>query len=230
MTNIFIDHHSRLGDQFIMNGAIREYCKKYDNVGIFSIPKYHQFVSYMFRDLDNLHIELAPTNRSRRYFALKNFFTRKYERIVNARDEDLETGILPELQFYKMLGVDHDKKWSSFFVEREPNREKRLLDTLTHGNPYIFIHDDSRYPINFSKITSARTRVSPKESLTNNVLDYCSLIEQADEIHVIDSSFMFLIDQLVYENPSQKLFVHRYSRPNPTFNLPILRKPWKILN
>lgn len=228
-SSVFLDHHSRLGDQLIMNGAIREYCKRYDQVGIFSIPKYHSTVSYMFRDLKNLQIVLAPTNNSRRFFALKNFFERRYDRIVNARDEDLETGILPELQFYKMAGVEHEKKWASFFVEREPVREKKLYDELTHGEPYIFVHDDARFPMDPSRISSSALHVHPEESLTDIIFDYCSLIEHAEEIHVIDSSFMFLVDQLAYANPTQKLFVHRYARTNPAFNLPILRKPWKIL-
>lgn len=227
---VFLDHHSRLGDQLIMNGAIREYCKKYDRVGIFSIPKYHATVSYMFRDLTNLHIELAPTNNARRLFKLKNLFIRKYDRAVYARGEDLETGILFELQFYKMVGVPHEKKWDSFFVAREPEREKRLHDRLTHGEPYIFIHDDERFPMDASRIANTALQVRPKPGVTDIVFDYCSLIEQAEEIHVIDSSFMFLIDQLSYDNPKQRLFVHRYARATPAFTYPILRKPWEILH
>jgi hypothetical protein len=228
-STVFLDHHSRLGDQFIMNGAIREYCKRYDKVGIFSIPKYHAAVSYMFRDLKNLHIELAPTNNDRRFFALKNLVTRRYDRIVYARGEDLETGILFELQFYKMVDVNHEKKWSNFFVAREPDREKRLFEKLAGAAPYIFIHDDARFPIDASRIESVAAQVRPEPSLTDNVFDYCSLIEQAEEIHAIDSSFMFLIDQLSYDNPKQKLFVHRYARTNAAFTLPILKKPWVIL-
>jgi hypothetical protein len=226
---VFLDHHSRLGYQLIMNGAIREYCKRYDQVGIFSIPKYHATVSYMLRDLKNLQIVLAPTNNARRLFALKNLVTRRYDHIVSARNEDLETGILPELQFYKMAGVAHEKKWNSFFVEREPAREKKLYNELATSEPYIFIHDDSRFPMDPSRIASASHQVRPQESLTDILFDYCSLIEHAEEIHVIDSSFMFLVDQLAYENTGQKLFVHRYARTNPAFNLPLLRKPWKIL-
>jgi hypothetical protein len=66
--------------------------------------------------------------------------------------------------------------------------------------------------------------------LTDNLFDFCDVIEKAEEIHVIDSSFMFLIDCLPYEAPNQKLFVHRYARPNAAWNLPILKKPWVILN
>jgi len=230
MSSAFLDHHSRLGDQFIMNGAVREYCKRYDRVGIFSIPRYYKEVSYMFRDLKNLHIEIAATERSRQFFALKNLLTRRYDRFVYARGEDFETGILPELQFYKMAGVDHAKKWDNFFIEREPARENALYERLVHKEPYIVLHDDARYPTDPSRITSPLPQVRPDKGLTDNVFDYRRILEQAQEIHVIDSSFMFFVDLLKYENPAQKLFVHRYARPNPAFNLPILRKPWEILD
>lgn len=229
MSSVFLDHHSRLGDQFIMNGAIREYCKRYDRVGIFSIPRYHRTVSFMFRDLKNLHIEIAATNNARRLAKLRNVFTHEYDRFVYARGEDLETGILPELQFYTMVGVDPVKKWDSFYVERDPGRERLLYEKIIPREPYVFLHADRRYPIDSSRITSSAPQVRSNESLTDNIFDYASVIERAEEIHAIDSSFMFFIDQLAYENPEQKLFVHRYARTNPAFNLPILRKPWKIL-
>jgi hypothetical protein len=70
--------------------------------------------------------------------------------------------------------------------------------------------------------------VRPLKALTNNVFDYCTLIERAEEIHVVDSAFMFLVDNLSYSNPRQKLFVHRYARQNPPWNMPVLKKPWTI--
>lgn len=230
MVRVLLDHHSRLGDQFIMHGAIREYCKRYDQIGIFSIPKYYRTVSYMFRDLKNLHIEIAVSERRRQWFKLKNMLTQEYERVIYARGEDLETGVLPELQFYKMVDVNHEKKWSSFFVERERERELALYRELVDSEPYIFVHEDARYPLNEAKITNMSPRVSPREYITDNIFDYCTIIERAEEIHALDSSFVFLIDLLEYDNPRQKLFVHRYARPNPAFNLPILRKDWIILN
>jgi hypothetical protein len=40
---------------------------------------------------------------------------------------------------------------------------------------------------------------------------------------------MYLTDLLDYKNPNQKLFIHRYARPNTPWNMPELRKNWNIL-
>ena len=60
------------------------------------------------------------------------------------------------------------------------------------------------------------------------------VIEKAAEIHVIDSSFLSLIDCLQYENKSQKLYFHKYAREygkqkNNEWVYPVLRKDWQII-
>lgn len=71
--------------------------------------------------------------------------------------------------------------------------------------------------------------IKADQKITDNMLNFCLSIENAAEIHVIDSCFMFLIDCMKYTNHSQKLFVHRYSRKNDLFLLPVLRKNWTII-
>jgi hypothetical protein len=212
---------------------VREYAKRYKRVGLFSIPKFAAFVRFMFRDLPNLEVIEVETQRDKHLYPIKNFFTlgaRRYEGIKKIWNVDFETGIPSEYQFYKIAGVPFEKKWESFHIVRDPAREAALAQKLKLSDKYVFVHDDHRYPIDDARISSSlRTfRVGP--GLTDNLFDFCDVIEKAEEIHVIDSSFMFLIDCLPYEAPNQKLFVHRYARPNAAWNLPILKKPWVILN
>ena len=126
-----------------------------------------------------------------------------------------------------MAGVNPEKKWDSFFVKRDPKREEHLFRETAPQDDYIFLHDDSRFKIDRKKITNLPT-VSPIMGLTNNVFDYCLLIEKAKEVHVIDSSFMYIVDLL--PDFGQKLFIHRYARTNSLWRLPSLRKNWTILS
>ena len=80
--------------------------------------------------------------------------------------------------------------------------------------------------MNKSKITNDLKIVSPEKGLTENVFDYCYLIEHAAEIHVIESSFLFLIDSI---KTNGKLFSHRYAKQLAQYTLPNLRKDWKII-
>ena len=96
---------------------------------------------------------------------------------------------------------------------------------------YVFLHEDvsRKYIIKRDLINKDYSVFTPDIKFTNNIIDYCTIIEKAKEIHVIDSSFMFLIDCLQYNNPDQKLYIHRYTRENNEWQLPILKKDWHIL-
>lgn len=233
MSNILLDFHNKLGDTLICNGIVREYCKKYERVGIFCIHQYFVSVSFMFRDLKNLQIEVVKNHRHKQYFLWLNrvrFGARRYD-AVRIIQNDPETGIIAERQFYALAGIPHEKKWSSFFIPRDLAREMIFFEKVTGGKPYVFVHDDKIYgsSIDLEGIPSTYKIVRPAKTFTNNIFDYCTLLEHAEEIHVVDSVFMFLVDLLSYSNPSQKLFVHRYARKNPPWNLPVLKKQWVIL-
>lgn len=234
MSSILLDFHNKLGDNLICNGLVREYCKIYDRVGIFCIPQYYDSVSFMYRDLKNLQIEIVKNHRRKQYFRWCNSFRfgkHRYEEIKTIQN-DSETGIIAERQLYALAGIPHEKKWESFFVKRDIPRELDFLARVVGKEPYIFLHEDAIYrsSIDRTRITDTFKIVRPDKALTNNIFDYCTLLERAEEIHVVDSVFMFLVDNLSYENPNQKLFVHRYARQNPPWNMPVLKKPWTILS
>ena len=234
MSSILIDHSNKLGDNFMFNGIVREYCRRYDRVGIFCMPQYYASVSFMYRDLKNLQIEISKNHRQKQYLAFLyrlGIGKRHYDEIKSIYS-DQETGIVCERQLYALAGVDFGKKWSSFRIDRDKERELSLFKKIVPFEPYAFIHDDAIYKscIDDARITSTLPRGRVEKNLTNNALDYCLAIERAAEIHVVDSAFMFLIDCLPYSNPAQKLFVHRYARTNPRWNLPVLKKPWTILS
>lgn len=214
------------------HGIVREYAKRYERVGLFTIPKFAPFVRFMFRDLKNVEVIALPTHRDKTLYRLRNFFTfgrKHYDTIKKIWDVDFESGIPSEYQFYKIAGVPFEKKWESFYVERDVKGEEALEANIKLPERYVFVHDDGRYPIDDARIDSTLQKFRAGPGLTDNLFDFRGVIERAEEVHVIDSSFMFLVDCLPYDHSKQRLFVHRYARPNATWNLPVLKKPWTIL-
>ena len=64
---------------------------------------------------------------------------------------------------------------------------------------YIFLHEDvnRNYIIDRNYIINKDLRIiSPIEGLTDNIFDYCYLLENAKEVHCIDSSFRLLADSI----------------------------------
>jgi len=234
MSSIFLHMHLGLGDHIICHGIVREYCKKYDRVGIFCHPHNYQSVSFMYRDLKNLEI-MQGSEKDAREFARQGGRGNKHAfdemKIVGFENLDGNSGELFEKQFYRLAGVDFSKKWDSFFVERDREREEVLWEKVAPRGEYVFLHEDSprNYRIERRMIDSRYPIVTANPKTASNAFDYCTVIERAKEIHVIDSSFMFLVDCLSYRNPDQKLYVHRYARENTAWKLPVLKKDWEIL-
>lgn len=230
---VLLDFHHGMGDEIICNGLVREYCKKYETVGIFCLKRNYPSVSFMYRDLTNLRIHVVNSHTERYRFRFLNAFRfgqNRYDEIraVDAYDE--ESGIRFERQVYGTFGVPLEKKWDSFFVERNREREDATFKKSGVSEPYQFVHDDSRFPLDRTRISQTLPIIEPTKELTDNVFDCCALIERAAEIHVVDSSFIVLIDCLPYVNDTQKLYKHQYARQSPALQSPLLKKPWIILS
>lgn len=231
-SRVLLDFHHGMGDEIICNGLVREYCKTYETVGIFCLARNYPSVSFMYRDLSNLRIHVVQSHRERYRFRFLNTFrfgSNRYDeiRVIDAYDD--EAGIRFERQVYKKFSVPLEKKWDSFFVEREKEREETLFRRTGLSQPYQFVHDDSRFPLDRSRISATLPVIQPTKKLTDNVFDCCLLIERAAEIHVVDSSFIVLIDCLPYVNDAQRLYKHQYARATPAAQSPLLKKAWTVL-
>ena len=90
-------------------------------------------------------------------------------------------------------------------------KEKEVLNILNPtGEKYIFIHDDSSrgFSIDMSRIkTEYKVIMNDKRF---NVFDYITLIENAEEIHFMQSSFKELMCS--YELKKPTLYQHNYVR------------------
>ncbi|MDO8591214.1 MAG: hypothetical protein Q7R65_04545 [bacterium] len=184
----------------------------------------------MYRDLGNLIVIKGDESFAKSFCTLHG--TEYTEvKIIGFENLDRQSGVPLEKQFYQNAGVDLTKKWDSFFVERDYEKEQTLFKGAELIGEYVFLHEDKErnYLIDKNKIDKKYKIFVPDPKLTENIFDYCTIIEKAKEIHAIDSSFMFLIDCLKYENPEQKLYVHRYARENEVWKFPILKKNWNIL-
>lgn len=234
MSSVLLYHHLGLGDHIMCHGIVREYCKKYEKVAIFCYTHNYPTVSFMYRDLPNLTIiqsddatakELISRNASQPKGS-------KYDevKIVGFQNLNRNDGIPLEWQFYQIAGVPLEKKWGSFFIKRDFEKEQALFKKVAPEGDYAFIHEDTprKYIIKRKLISENCAIFTPEREFANNAIDYCTIVEKAKEVHVIDSSFMFLIDCLPYNNPNQKLYIHRYARDNNEWQLPILKKDWHI--
>lgn len=232
-SRVLLDFHHGMGDEIVCNGLVREYCKTYETVGIFCLRRNYPSVSFMYRDLKNLRIHVVHSHAERYRFRFLNALRlgrNRYDEIWTIDAYDEESGIRFERQVYGTFGVPLEKKWDSFFVERDKEKEEALFKKAGVSEPYQFVHDDNRFPLDRARISQTLPIIEPTKDLTDNVFDCCGVIEHAAEIHVVDSSFIVLIDCLPYVNDAQRLYKHQYARATPALQSPLLKKPWIILS
>ena len=236
MEILYIYHHLGLGDSFICNGIIRYFSEQIKNIKIFS--KQHNFdtVKFMYRDNPNIEVIVINNdndvnnylgNLNEICYILKVGFENLWANATNPQGLHFSTNPSFDVRFYEIIGLNFDLRFDKFKVQRDLDREKEFFKTFNVSKKdYIFVHDDDRYKIDVSKIETKLQIIKPKLNLTSNIFDYCYLIENAKEVHTIESSFQFMIDSLNLNNEN---YVHRYPRFLTEGEKPIYKTVKKII-
>lgn len=218
MSSVHIYHHLGLGDHIICNGLVRTIAEKYDKVFLFVKAHNHYSVEYMYRDI-NLELIIADDKETNRYIQKYNI-----TKLIKIGFKELSGDF--DKSFYELAGIDFTDRWDKFKVKRDKKRESNLFKRLELSKPYIFLHEDKRRKMVINRDKLKGTIFTPNRYYTNNIFDYCYIIEQADEVHCIESSFGLLIDSL---NLNKNTFIHRYARETNQTSIPYYRNIKNIL-
>lgn len=194
-------HHLGLGDHIICNGLIRYLVRHNPNVKIELAVKQRNLnnVSRMFNDCD---ISFKIIDNTTEKGNLGWMF---------GGDKEINF----DEAFYKQAGIDFSERWKSFYVNRNYEKEKTVLDYLNTPLEFALVHNTaSAGKVDIKPITNLpiiEMRYTPVEE---SIFDWMGVIERATEIHCINSSFIHLVDSM---SPKAKL--HFYNdRPQLPFS------------
>jgi hypothetical protein len=200
--NFYIYQHLGLGDHVICNGLLREIINSSEIYYLFTKPSNMISVSFMFKDLKNLLLIEVTNDEDVISFIQTNQISKDRLIIVGFKFSN-QVRYFDE-SFYVQHGVSFEKRWSSFKVDRDLDQESKLFDYFgVEENNYVFVHDDSKrnMVINEDLIVNKDLKIiRPIKHLTNNIFDYCLLMERSRELHFIDSSFKLVFDSMFYNN------------------------------
>jgi len=249
-------YHAGLGDNIICNAIVRNFCKEYEFINIFVNSNNYVSIEFMFRDIKNLNYIIWNHNKKiefEGYFDenssdfykwyqnnLKNGlngtlngvgannYSLQNKKIIRITNNN--TNINFDRSFYECAGLDFNKRWDDFYVDRDIQKEICFFEKFNiSGEKFIFLHEggsSGMSKINRKKISNDLPIIEAKRELTDNIFDYCYIIENAAEIHCVDSSFLFLTDSI---KTNGDLFVHRYTKKLSNSEMPTLRKNWNIM-
>lgn len=205
----YIHHHFGFGDHIICNGMVRHFYKQYKEISLFCYEHNLENVLYMYRDLDNLTAVAVQSDAEAFQYVIDNNLD-----CIRIGFSDLSK-LMPEVPFdkafYKLAGLNFSVRFDEFYFKRNHVQEQKVLDTLNpSGEKYIFVHDDSSrgFSIDMNKVNSDYNII--KNDKRFKFFDYLKLLEEAEEIHFMQSAFKELICSYKMEKPI--LYQHNYVR------------------
>jgi hypothetical protein len=221
MDNLYIYHHLGMGDHISCNGLVRHFCESYKKVFLFVKPMYAENVKRMYVDLKNIDFIIGDDN-----FVTHYINTNKISNLIKIGFEKLNQRDNFELQFYNHAAVPIEYKHSKFYIERNLEKEIELFNKLQlEPNNYIFLHRGGK-EIKNELLNKNYKIVEPNDF---GIFDWMYVIENAKEIHCIDSSFICLVDCMKL-NENIKLYNHRYVRKYPEYVKLYTNKNWIVFS
>ena len=210
---VYIYHHLGLGDHIVCNGLVRYLYKQYKQVTLFCYEHNLSNLHYMYRDLENLN--LYPANSD---YEIQNFINSNNIHVIKVGFEKMRdfyhTGSFDEA-FYKIINLSFDIRFDEFHISRDYDNENKVYNELNKDNEkYIFVHDDlSRgFSINKDKYRSDLKIINNDKRF--NIFEMMKIYENAEEIHLMESSISALINSYSFKN---KIFMHKYVRKYDDF-------------
>jgi len=216
---MLIHHHLGLGDHVICNGLIRFLSGKED-IKLFCKTQNEFNVKLMYSDNSNINIISVYNdfeaerivNGSRNYIRLGVGLNHNYPR-------DMETQW--DKVFYHQIDIDFYHSWTSF------KYNKPISQNPVPSKPYIFLCNQGSDGIDRLDYTKIDHSLQKVYSNSGNFFDNIDLIQNATEIHCINSAYIHLIDRI--EIPTTiKLFYHKNFLKKP-FSDFTLKKEWILI-
>ena len=169
----------------------------------------------MYRDLENLEIFDFDTEQEIVNFTKRNRVVGTS--LIKPGFDNLDSCLdrmTFDVSFYYLVGLDFSVRFDEFYIPRDLEREQEVCETLDPENEkYIFVLDDPKrgYNIDMNKIPSEY------KIITNDyrflMFDYITLLENAEEIHMMQTGFLDLVNSYKMNKP--KIYRHNYVRNYP---------------
>lgn len=219
-------YHMGLGDNLTMNGAVRYLSLFYDTIEIVVDPKFINTVQNIYKD-DNRIVIKSRFDLNLGHdidMVVNNNIQLTYENngytVLRCGCYHLNFNISKGMEcFYKQFYIDIGLNFTIFDEYAYINRN-RLAENITYNEivtveKYAFIHDRidaKQYSLEISDTVTTLPMYRPNDKY--NLLDYCKIIENSTEIHVIDSSFSCLAVKLDLSNVKVKIVYSRSGKTN----------------
>ncbi|MGV8137966.1 MAG: hypothetical protein AB2L20_22375 [Mangrovibacterium sp.] len=196
---IILHHHLGIGDHFVCNGLVNYLSLKFEKIYLICKDKHLPTISYLYAD--NNMVTLLPVyeNEYRETLAYALSYKLPVLRVgfdqCNLSDWNRS--------FYKQLQIPYKYRYTYFSIPKQLPQE--LISVP--NEKFIAVHNQSsqcefkiRLPTNITTVVYITKEACP------NLLSFLPVLQNAEEIHCIDSAVFHLADGLT--NITSKLYFH----------------------
>lgn len=214
---LFVRPHLGLGDMFILNALIRALAQKHETI---LVPVKHRnllTVRQMWSDLNNVSCIGVENDAEADAFAKSHKGPKLSLGMFGDKWNEGKPGW--DKLFYTQARIPFEQRWDGFKVGHRSVKEHKV-----ERESFALIHEDAARGF---VIDNHRRPTIPSFTIwpSGSMFDFLWMLENAEEIHVIDSSVAILVDSI--ETKAKKLVLHLYARKGA--KPPTYRKPWEIL-
>lgn len=194
MMSILVYHHLGLGDHFVCNGLVRTIAES-DRPDFLYLPtKKHNFATVAQMYSDDRRIICLPVNIDEDVPSLPQLsvVSRSY-RVGFEKCRHSEW----DVSFYDSVNIPFDCRWNKCSFNRDHRREAEIKKAvgLQDGEKFILVHDECSNQ-KFSLSLPDSHRIVRISKISDCLIDWCGLMEEAEEVHCVDSSAIHLAQSL----------------------------------
>ena len=223
-SEIIIYHHLGLGDHIVCNGLVN-YISVQNQIYLPVKERNFKAINYLYKENKNINL-FKIKNENEDIF---NFAKLKKLDILKIGFDNLQDPF--NVSFYKQLNLDYQISYEYFNLPIENDEERMQYEHLLSlyntsvKEGYLFVHNESSEGSYKLKKLSKKKIIYPRkeEDIFQNIFLYRKLIENAKEIHCVNSSFLNLIDRL---NIKGELFFHDIIKNRTIY----LSEKWEKIN
>lgn len=250
MNKIYIYHHMGLGDHISCNGLIRTIINKNKNKNViyylFCKKNLYKTIKFMYRDIRNLKLKAISSNPpdkevEKHLLKLKN--TNKIIRIGLEKYQKIYSKLYSknilstyDMIFYKQMSVSYNKRFTDCYWKRNIAEENRVYKKLVKKpkKKYIFVHDDPLLNYKIDKSFFSKGYEVIKNDTSEIVFNLGKVIENADELHLMESSIRNMAESLNLKAKNKFLYIWRRKNMAPRYDYKLkklvgTKKNWKIM-
>ncbi len=219
---VVIHHHLGLGDLIICNGIINLLSEKFEKIYIPSLEKNLSHTKYLYSE--NQKVKIFKINKNKEIYGYKPSI------------EKLRIGFEKNygkfnVSFYKQLKLPYSNSFDFFKLPDNKEDENKLFEHLMNfyniEKDYILVHRTSSQGQVDLKISNEIpiVYVEKNSDIFNNIFLYKKVIQNAKQIHCIDSSFLHLVERI---DTKAELFFHPVKKEGKVSEKLELYKNWNI--